>query len=483
MKLVSLFSDFLKNEVNLNATRIDGLETSIEAIKSFVESSNWAPTLDRWAPQGSWAHETIIRPVDRGEFDADLLVFVSHMSGWSAKDYIDTLYDVFKANGTYKDKVKRWSHCITITYANDKKIDVAPVVTNRPGGGGLEVCNRTADAFERTEPEQYTKWLIDRNSWTGSNSFRKVTRLIKYLRDIKTTFTCSSVLLTTMLGYRVTWVDQLGTAFSDVPTALKTIFGRWDDWLQQNASKPSVLNPFLANEDFASNLTEDQYTNLRDMVAKYRGWIDDAYDEADRNESIAKWQRVFGDEFAKDAVIEEAKSVSKSAVLLIEETAGTLVNLPADLITLVKRFGVRALPRGFNNLPHMRRPKWRVAPSPTMAVFVRAELYQSRGFNKLRDLASLEPVLPGQWICFKAYMGGGIALTSHEYDVKWRVTNTDEAAYNANCLRGWFEDSSTRGERWEQLRYRGVHIVEAFVIRKRDNTQVAKSDPFHVAIE
>lgn len=33
------------------------------------------------------------------------------------------------------------------------------------------------------------------------------------------------------------------------------------------------------------------------------------------------------------------------------------------------------------------------------------------------------------------------------------------------------------------LEYRGVHFVEAFVIRKRDNVQVSRSEPFYVVIE
>lgn len=42
-----------------------------------------------WAPQGSWAHKTIIKPVDKGEFDADLLVYVHPVQGWTAATYIE----------------------------------------------------------------------------------------------------------------------------------------------------------------------------------------------------------------------------------------------------------------------------------------------------------------------------------------------------------------------------------------------------------
>jgi hypothetical protein len=37
--------------------------------------------------------------------------------------------------------------------------------------------------------------------------------------------------------------------------------------------------------------------------------------------------------------------------------------------------------------------------------------------------------------------------------------------------------------RWEALEYRGVHIAEAFVVRKAGGVLVGQSDPFFVVIE
>jgi hypothetical protein len=71
MKHVDLFNDFLKDVVNLNDTRVSELETSTEAIKNAVRASDWEPHISDWMAQGSWAHKTIIKPVDQGEFDAD----------------------------------------------------------------------------------------------------------------------------------------------------------------------------------------------------------------------------------------------------------------------------------------------------------------------------------------------------------------------------------------------------------------------------
>ena len=485
MKHVDLFNDFLRDTVNLNDTRINELETSTEAIKNAVRASDWEPHLHGWMGQGSWAHKTIIKPVDQGEFDADLIVFVQPVDGWDAAKYLDTLLDGFKANGTYKDMAKRWSHCLTITYANDKKIDVAPVVVNRGGFRRLEVCNFDTNQFERTEPEQYTDWLVKQNSYSGSNSFRKVTRLIKYLRDIKTRFTCSSVLLTTILGYRISPADQGSALFADTPTALKTVFGRMDDWLLMNLVKPSVSNPYLPNENFADAWTDEHYANFRDKIHTYREWIDDAYDEQDRSESIAKWRRVFGEDFASGVVLDEGKSVGQEVVADVRRTLVEASQFAGDLVEAIKRFGGCILPASFNRRPYMEAARWKKAPAnQQMPVMVRADLHRNNfGTQPVKAVQSLEPLPAGFWLHFRASTTMGLPFGPDEYMVMWRVTNTDEAAARERALRGKFEKPEADNRRWEQLKYRGVHLVEAFVILKRTDRIVGQSEPFRVMIE
>lgn len=482
MKLVDHFASFLSETVNLNDTRVKDLDSSIDAIKSAVTSSNWAPKILRWVPQGSWAHQTIIKPVDQGEFDADLLTFIDPIEKWNAADFLDSLYDSLRENGTYKDKLKRWSHCVTITYANDKKIDVAPCIVNRKNIGSFEVCNRDSNQFELTEPEKYTDWLIEKNQISKENSFRKATRLIKYLRDIKTRFTCSSVLLTTILGYQVFDSDRNGIELVDVPTTLKVLFGRMDNWLQENAIKPKVLNPFLASEDFAASLGDDQYTNFRQKIHDYREWIDDAFDEPDRNESIAKWRRVFGDEFAASVDLDEGRSVSKSILGGIKARLVEAKSFTGDLVEAVKQFGPSVLPRTFNSRPYMKAPTWRRAAS-MVACNVSATLHNSRGAPTLRTVAPLEPLHSGFWLRFIASSVTGSPFSENEFEIQWRVTNTDEEAWQAKALRGGYYKSDSGNVRWEQLSYRGIHLVEAYIIRRRDQRWIGKSEPFRVMIE
>lgn len=481
MKHIDLFKNFLRDTVNLNDTRIIGLEDSITAIKNVVNGSIWDPKIRKWMAQGSWAHKTIIKPVDNGQFDADLLVFIDPVDGWTAKSYIDSLYDVFRSNGTYRDKVRRYSHCVTISYVNEKKIDVAPCVVNRIGTS-LEVCNRNSDTFEFSEPEKYTNWLIEINGYTGNNSFRKVTRLVKYLRDIKTRFTCSSVLLTTLLADRITENDKESPDFADTPTALKTVFGRLDAWLQKNETKPSIINPFLVTEDFASAWTDDQYANFREKINKYRSWVDDAFDEVNKAESIAKWRRVFGDDFAKEVVLEEGTTVSKS---VLENVRKVHSNFTGDVVDAVVKFGAKYVPATFDKLSYMEAPRWRRDTATDITVSIRAQLHAiQKDGCPLRVVQDFQRLNTGYWLHFTALNGIGSPFDVRSFDVKWRVTNTGEVAARNKALRGKFEDAEKdNNTRWEQLSYRGLHLVEAFIIRKRDEKIIGQSAPFHVLIE
>ena len=303
MRLISTFADFLTNTVNLNKTRLEQLDGSVDALKKFVRESDWDPKIRGFEEQGSWAHRTIIKPVDQGEYDADLLVLVDPVEGWSASDYVSKLGEIFSEDSTYGDKTKVWDYCVTIKYANERKVDIAPCVLDRKYSDTYEVCNRNNDTFCVSVPVAYTSWMREKNGYSGSNSFRKVTRLLKYVRDIRGQFQCPSVLLTTLLGSQIHFYDKDTDAFADTPTTLQTVMGRLDGFLQSNATRPHVWNPKLPSEDFGEMWTDKQYATFRDTIHKYKALIDDAYSAEGKSESITAWRKIFGNEFAKGDIV------------------------------------------------------------------------------------------------------------------------------------------------------------------------------------
>jgi len=344
VKLIDDFSKFLEDKVNLNNTRIAKLETHVENIQTFLSGSDWDAPIIRYSNQGSWAHKTIIKPPGNGGFDADVLVFVKPVTDWSPDDYIHHLRRVFRASGIYKDKTSLNTRCVTITYAGDFEIDIVPCVTDRPGGTyRFEICNRVEESFEPTDSEAYTAWLEDRNGWVGNDRLREVTRLLKYLRDIKQTFTCKSILLTTLIGNLITPADAVyhNAYLPDLPTALKTLIDRLDDYLQDHPELHDVNNPVLQRESFTRHWDADKCANFRDVIHRYREWIDDAYDELDEAESRAKWQRIFGDEFGKGA--KRALMIEHASALPVPAANANV----KDTVQAVQVFG-RAFSRVFS---------------------------------------------------------------------------------------------------------------------------------------
>lgn len=129
MKLDHHLTNFLKDTVNLNQTRIDTLKQRVDTITDFVKQlKEFEDLFIEAKPQGSWAHRTIIRPTRNEDFDADLVIFLNENDDWEPKDYIETLYRCFKNNNTYKNMVSRNTRCVTLDYAGDFHLDVVPCI-------------------------------------------------------------------------------------------------------------------------------------------------------------------------------------------------------------------------------------------------------------------------------------------------------------------------------------------------------------------
>lgn len=477
MHLPDEFDRFLSDEVNLNRTRIDTLESRVDTISRFIESSTWGPDIHEFSPQGSWAHGTIIKPPGTRGFDADVLAMVAPKAGWTASDYIEKLYETFRATGTYREKVSRKTRCVVVTYAGDFSLDVVPCVVGRLPFFSKEVCNRHDNVFEGTDGKGYAEWWDKRCSFASGDSLKETVRLLKYLRDIKGTFSAKSVLLTTMIGERVNAIDEVLGTLPDTPTTLKVVVNRLDDYLQQNPTMPDVRNPAWQDESFTRHWDEEKYENFRNRINTYRTWIDEAFEEPDRDESIRKWRRLFGEDFGAETVKEQARAIGAR---LAGQGMGSLVQ---DAVALVRTAGRGILQRIPANLAWVERSRWRMAPSLT--VNVRADLYDRRqGERRLGALESGQLVGKGHGILLSAVNTMGTPFPA-DCEVWWRVVNTDqEAARDVRQLRGGFYKSEAgHGRRWEHTEFRGPHWVEAFVIRRRDKTCIGQSERFFVVVE
>ena len=284
------FGEFLADHVDLNPTRLDTLDEHVGAVSGYL--ANNLAGYQRVEPQGSYALGTIIKPVRDGqEYDADLLLLVAYQPGQGAAGYIDGVYACLRGHGYYQTITHRKTRCVMLDYAGDVHLDVVPCIAVN---GTHYICNRVTGEFEPTDGTGYRDWFNDRNRQTGGN-LKRVTRLLKYMRDHKGNFTAPSVLLTTLIG---SMVDGTG-AFGSVPDALYTVMSRIDYFLQANPLRPSIANPALLSEDFTRKWDQQKYANFRDLFHTYTLRVVDAYGSQHHNESVSKWRAVFGDDFGR----------------------------------------------------------------------------------------------------------------------------------------------------------------------------------------
>ena len=285
-------AEFLKDEVNLNQSRFNRLETSVSAVNDCLKGNlTGYQIMER---QGSYALGTLIKPVDdNDEYDADIQIVMNPNVNWEPKDYVLAINGTLAGNKTYADKLRLKTRCVTVDYAGDFHLDVVPRVTIN---GKHYVCNRIDNKFEETDGNGYRDWFNEKNRITGGN-LKRVMRLLKYLRDRKNSFTAKSILLTTLAGNTIKSSDEGTTAVSTVADTLETVLSRMNDYLQQHPNMPEIKNPVLPAENFNRHWDQRRYANFRNRVQSYAQTAKQAKAEPSAEKTIKLWQELFGDEF------------------------------------------------------------------------------------------------------------------------------------------------------------------------------------------
>ena len=287
-------ADLLRDEVNLNQSRLDRLHTSAEAIDALLKDH--LPGYQKMERQGSYALGTIIKPVDdNDEYDADIQIGMTPNPAWGPKDYLDAVYNTLRSNGTYAPKLRRKTRCITVDYAGDFHLDVVPRVTI---DGKHYVCNRDTNEFEVTDGVGYRDWFNEKNRITGGN-LKRVVRLLKYVRDHKNSYTVKSILLTTLAGNAIYPSDEGTEAVSTLADTLATVLSRIDTYLRQHPYMPSIKNPVLPTETFNRHWDQRKYANFKEKIHAHAEAVQQALKEPSREASIKIWQKVLGDEFGR----------------------------------------------------------------------------------------------------------------------------------------------------------------------------------------
>jgi Second Messenger Oligonucleotide or Dinucleotide Synthetase domain/Adenylyl/Guanylyl and SMODS C-terminal sensor domain len=441
------FTAFLQTTVNLKPWKLTQLDGRVASIVAAVQDDVLlGPMFKEHIPQGSWAHRTIIEPVSAtDEFDADFLLHLQQDEDWSKEpqEYLRQARAAFKRHSTYAGMVEKKNRCVRIVYANDCHVDVVPHLTL--ADGRQVIINYKENDFEDTNPAGFTAWMKERDDLANGN-LRVAIRLLKYLRDFKNTFSCPSVILTTLIGGRVQpWDNE--ARYADIPTTLVHLLEDLDTWLGLYPEMPLLDDPSCPGTSFNHRWNEEQYLNFAVMIGKYAGWARAAYDADDDEEALKWWQKLFGPEFVAPEVQAVVKSIAASQMprpVALREAAAP----HEEFIEL----------RGYRFTPRYRAT-------------LECRVHGMRGFRSPR-LRELPSVPKGVKLRFKVLTDAPPGFT-----VLWKVRNRGQAATAARDLRGEIRPDGVTHE--ESTLYPGRHYVEVYLVR---DGQVIASDHHDVVI-
>ncbi len=429
MKLETSFNNFLKNIVNLNETRYQTAKSGIETITNILKNDEvFGDKFIDTKPQGSFRQETIIKPVSSDiDFDVDVLFEMDQVNNWGPSDYLNNLTTQLRKFERYKDKVdtRGKNRCVTIDYESDFHIDIIPAIKV---DSGVFIMNKTTNQYEPTDGDRYAQWFYNQNAITGKKYLTKTVRLLKYIRDVKGEFDVKSILLTTLLGNQVLATDNLDEYYSDLPTAFVCLLSRLDDYLQANSSVPLVINPVLSSENFNRHLDQVKYLKFRDVIHKYSQQAIDAYDESDEEESLKKWQKIFGNKFT---LLEKSISCDQLKTVFGKRDLGEQFLSDfgiSEKITNIVKIDANVIQDGF-------RP-----------FFLRSAKQLLRKKRKLKFIINQCNV-------------------SLPYSIKWKIKNTGDEAKKLDALRGEIVDDLGYQSRNESTLYEGSHYVECYIIK------------------
>ena len=289
------FREFLRDYVNINQSRLDSLHDKVRAVIKYLKRNLHG--YQRMEPQGSLALRTIIKPVkEYDEFDADIQVVMNPNSEWEPRDYLKEVYDTLKENKNYADKLELKTRCVRIKYAGDFHMDLVPRITEN---GNHYIFNRVENEKEITDGNGYREWFNDKNRITDGN-LKRVTRLLKFHRNHKRTYSVASILLTTLIGETIRKSDEGEEAVRTTADTLVTVLTRMDEYLQKHPSMPEIRNPVLAEEEpLTRHWDQRRYANFRERVHAHTKIARAALKEKSPEKAVDEWQKLFGDNFGR----------------------------------------------------------------------------------------------------------------------------------------------------------------------------------------
>ena len=116
MKHAEEFNEFLRKEVNLDATRLGLLHRRVRLVAEFI--SRELDSFEKRENQGSYALGTVIQPTEGRDYDSDVLIYMEDDHKKGPADYLHELYACLVKHPDYSGKLRQRTKSIETNYGD-----------------------------------------------------------------------------------------------------------------------------------------------------------------------------------------------------------------------------------------------------------------------------------------------------------------------------------------------------------------------------
>ena len=301
MQHETLLNDFLKNNININQTRLDTAQTAHNALQEFLNNSNISDKISKFYTQWSYSHQTIIKPQwENWKYDVDLAIEMKYDEEYKGeeKKYHEIIIDVLEGSDKYESKLDLTKErAIRINYdANDEEfhIDLVPIFEDKEDAK-KKIINRKDNETETSGGKEFRDWVSEKNS-TSNMYLKRVIRILKFFRD-NSWFDLKSVQLTLLASLQIDKLED--DDLSNLTKSLYNISSKLNKYLQDTDKLEdlNLSNPALPEEKFERNITQSSYSIFRDSFNLFFNDLENAYNEEDEERSKELWNCLFGSWF------------------------------------------------------------------------------------------------------------------------------------------------------------------------------------------
>ncbi len=438
--------------------------------------------------QGSFKLGTVIKPISSEiHYDIDMIckfneLYKSTISQKDLKDLLGKEVKLYAKSHNMVNVPKDGKRCWTLNYNDEAQfhMDILPSIENYENFSFyhmdkdilnkereiLAITDKNSNDFsiisnnwEISNPKGYYEWFQEKSKFREKKRFfaesykksieeipdykiktplQKVIQMLKRHRDKyfidNSEKAPSSVIISTLSAHSYNGREQLDEILKDTINSM-------ENFIVHKDGKYIIENPSNKAENFA-----DKWSTDFSLAVFFFDWIDKLKEDF---EFLLKDELLFS---------ERAINVLKSNFNI--NNSNIVLDIPKEL----------------SQISYRKKPTWEIRNLHNIKV---KALKKSKGF-RYHPFASGELLPKNTDIKFEV-LASNIDLSSCE--IYWQVTNRGFEAENAKCLRGDFYSSEIvegKKVRKEITAYKGVHLVEVYVVR--NNVCIAQSLPFYVNI-